>query len=48
MIVINQLSEEIVLRDVNNEDLIVFFEHQSDPVANTMAAYTAIDPSDRK
>ena len=39
--------EEISLRDVQESDLAVFFEHQLDPEANHMAAFTAKDPSDK-
>jgi RimJ/RimL family protein N-acetyltransferase len=39
--------EEITLRDVQESDLAVFFEHQSDPEANYMAAFTAKDPTDK-
>jgi len=35
------------LRDVVDDDLSVFFEHQCDPEANYMAAFTAKDPGDR-
>jgi RimJ/RimL family protein N-acetyltransferase len=34
---------DVVLRDVIQGDLPVFFEHQSDPVANRMAAFEARD-----
>ena len=33
----------VLLRDVNEDDLPVFFEHQLDPDANTMAAFLARD-----
>jgi RimJ/RimL family protein N-acetyltransferase len=36
------------LREVRDSDLPLFFEHQLDPVANQMAAFTAEDPSDKK
>jgi RimJ/RimL family protein N-acetyltransferase len=36
----------IKLRDIISADLAVFFEHQQDPEANTMAAFTAKDPGD--
>ena len=35
------------LREVTEADLSVFFEHQLDPDANRMAAFTARDPKDR-
>ncbi len=37
----------ISLRDVTDDDLPIFFEHQSDSIANRMAAFTAPDPTDR-
>ncbi len=36
----------VVLRDVHEDDLPVFFQHQLDPEANRMAAFTAEDPAD--
>jgi len=36
-----------LLRDVTEDDLPTFFDHQRDPGANHMAAFTARDPSDR-
>ncbi len=39
------MSGEVVLRDVAEEDLPVFFEHQRDPDANRMAAFP---PRDRE
>ncbi len=36
------------LRDVVQADLVVFFEHQLDPAANDMAAFTAKDPTSRE
>ena len=41
------MSGEVVLRDVTDSDLPVFFEQQLDAEANWMAAFTAKDPSDR-
>jgi RimJ/RimL family protein N-acetyltransferase len=38
---------DVFLRDVTEADLPVFFEHQLDPDANRMAAFTARDPTDR-
>ncbi len=35
------------LRDVTKDDLPIFFEYQTDPIANRMAAFTAEDPADR-
>ena len=40
-------TTEILLRDVAETDLPIFFEHQRDPAANYMAAFTARDPADR-
>jgi RimJ/RimL family protein N-acetyltransferase len=37
----------IALRDVREADLPIFFEHQLDPDANRMAAFSAEDPADR-
>lgn len=34
-------------RDVTDADLPIFFEHQLDPEANRMAAFTATDPADK-
>src|SRR5215510_11411846 len=38
----------LLLRDVVEDDLPVFFEFQLDPDANRMAAFIARDPSDRQ
>jgi RimJ/RimL family protein N-acetyltransferase len=38
----------IVLREVQAEDLPLFFEHHQDPEANYMAAFTAKDPTDQR
>lgn len=37
------MTTEILLRDVTEEDLPVFFEHQLDPEANQMASFPARD-----
>jgi RimJ/RimL family protein N-acetyltransferase len=37
----------VLLRDVREDDLDVFFEQQLDPEATYMAAFTAKDPADR-
>lgn len=37
----------IKLREVVDEDLPIFFDHQLDPEANFMAAFTSANPSDR-
>jgi RimJ/RimL family protein N-acetyltransferase len=41
------MTSGVVLRDVTEGDLPIFFEHQQDPDANHMAAFTAKDPADR-
>ena len=38
---------EVALRAVSDGDLDTFFEQQLDPAANQMAAFTAVDPTDR-
>lgn len=43
----NGLKNDIVLRDVAEDDLSIIFEHQLDPDANHMAAFTAKEPADR-
>jgi len=40
-------TNNISLRDVTEDDLPIFFDHQRDPGANHMAAFTASDPEDR-
>ena len=40
-------SHFIQLREVNVEDLSIFYKQQLDPEANWMAAFTAKDPTDR-
>jgi RimJ/RimL family protein N-acetyltransferase len=42
------MTGDIILRDVVEDDLAIFFEQQSDPEANTMAAFTAKDATDRE
>ncbi len=42
------LPSNVVLREVQAEDLPLFFEHQLDPDANYMAAFTAKDPADQR
>jgi RimJ/RimL family protein N-acetyltransferase len=37
---------EVLLREVEAADLPVFFEHQQDAVARSMAAFTSEDPTD--
>ena len=41
------LNNEITLRDVEDDDLPIFFEQQLDPEANAMAAFTGGDPENR-
>jgi len=41
------MSSDVLLREVTADDLPIFFEHQLDPEANHMAAFTAKDPADR-
>jgi RimJ/RimL family protein N-acetyltransferase len=38
---------DVELREVSTADVLVFFEHQRDPEAVRMAAFTSADPSDR-
>ena len=38
---------QVTLREVDDADLGLFFEHQRDEEANRMAAFTAKDPDDR-
>ncbi|HEX6541393.1 MAG TPA: GNAT family N-acetyltransferase [Ktedonobacterales bacterium] len=42
------LPSNVVLREVQAEDLPLFFEQQQDPEANYMAAFTAKDPTDQQ
>lgn len=42
------MASNVVLRDVRDEDLPVFFAQQLDTDANVMAAFTAKDPTDRE
>ena len=41
------MTMALLLRDVIEDDLPIFFEQQLDPDANYMAAFTAKDPADR-
>lgn len=41
------MANELLLRNVVNDDLPIFFAHQLDQEANTMAAFTAKDPTDQ-
>jgi hypothetical protein len=42
------MSNELVLRNVANNDLPIFFEYQLDQEANYMAAFTAKDPTNQE
>ena len=44
----NGANNDVVLRNVIEGDLPLFFEHQLDPIANQMAAFTAKNPADRE
>jgi RimJ/RimL family protein N-acetyltransferase len=41
------LTSDVLLRDVAESDLPIFFDQQLDADANRMAAFTAEDPADR-
>src|SRR5438093_556869 len=41
-------TNEVLLREVAETDLPIFFEHQRDAAANYMAAFTARDPNDKE
>lgn len=41
-------SRDLLLRNVVADDLPLFFDFQLDPDANSMAAFTARDPTDRE
>src|SRR5262245_38554754 len=41
------MTSDVLLRDVTEGDLPIFFEQQRDPAANRMAAFAAKDPTDR-
>ena len=42
------MPNELVLRNVVNDDLPIFFEYQLDQEANSMAAFTAKDPTNQE
>ena len=42
------MSDKLVLRNVVNDDLPIFFEYQLDQEANYMAAFTARDPTNQE
>jgi RimJ/RimL family protein N-acetyltransferase len=44
----NEMPNQLVLRNVVNDDLPLFFEYQLDQEANYMAAFTAKDPTNRE
>lgn len=39
-------ESNILLREVTEDDLVIFFQQQQDPAANWMAAFTSKDPTD--
>lgn len=41
------MTGDVLLREVVDDDLDVFFAHRQDPEADRMAAFTAKDPSDQ-
>jgi putative PIN family toxin of toxin-antitoxin system len=43
-----ETTGDVLLRDVTQDDLAIFFEQQLDPDANYMAAFTAKEPADRQ
>ena len=44
----NSMAHELLLRDVVNDDLPIFFEQQLNKEANYMAAFTAKDPTNQE
>jgi RimJ/RimL family protein N-acetyltransferase len=42
------ITLNVSLREMTEADLPILFEQQTDPEANTMAAFTAEDPNDRE
>jgi len=42
------VTYELRLREIEENDLEAFFEHEQDPISIEMAAFTADDPSDRE
>lgn len=42
------MTYELRLREIEENDLEAFFEHEQDPISIEMAAFTADDPSDRE
>lgn len=41
------MTDEVVLREVEDSDIAIFFEQQRDPEGFRMAGFTATDPTDR-
>jgi RimJ/RimL family protein N-acetyltransferase len=41
----NLRESDVLLRDVTEDDIVIFFEQQKDPAANWMAGFTAKDPT---
>jgi len=41
------MSYALSLREIEQDDLEIFFQHEQDPIAGQMAAFTAENPSDR-
>ena len=39
------MGDEVTLREVRDDDLPIFFQHQSDPESNRMASFPARDPA---
>ena len=42
------MSNKLVLRDVEDDDLPIFFEYQLDQEANYMAGFTAKEPTNQE
>jgi RimJ/RimL family protein N-acetyltransferase len=45
---VDQSENDVVLREVNPDDVAIFYRQQLDAEANHMAAFTVKDPSDKK
>jgi len=41
------VTYDLRLREIEEDDLEVFFQNEQDQIASQMAAFTAVDPSDR-
>jgi len=48
MVLENPFANAVILREVEEGDLPIFFEQQLDPEANHMAAFTVKDPTDQQ